>query len=135
MKQTTVKIYFAGMLCLLVFFTSGCMKDLLDREPTTELGSGSFWKTESDATYALMGAYADIRPLFDRDYYFDGQGEYIRTRGNSTASGNLQRGDAYNGGEYNPSGYGDNFDKMYEHLYGGVHRTNYVIENVNKMLP
>ncbi|PWV56249.1 RagB/SusD family nutrient uptake outer membrane protein [Chitinophaga sp. S165] len=134
MKQATVKIYFAGMLCLMAFLTSGCTKDLLNREPTTELESGSFWKTEGDATYALMGAYADIRPLFDRDYYFDGQGEYIRTRGTSTASGNLQKGDAYNGGDYNPSGYGDNFDKMYEHLYGGVHRANYVIENVQKML-
>ncbi len=134
MKQATVKIYFAGMLCLMAFLTSSCTKDLLNREPTTELGAGSFWKTEGDATYALMGAYADIRPLFDRDYYFDGQGEYIRTRGTSTASGNLQKGDAYNGGDYNPSGYGDNFDKMYEHLYGGVHRANYVIENVQKML-
>ncbi|PSL24122.1 RagB/SusD family nutrient uptake outer membrane protein [Chitinophaga ginsengisoli] len=135
MKLTTVKIYIAGMLCLWAFFTSSCTKDLLHREPTTELGTASFWKTEADATYALMGAYADIRPLFDRDYYFDGQGEYIRTRGTSTASGNLQKGDAYNGGDYSPSGYGDNFDKMYEHLYGGVHRANYVIENVRKMLP
>lgn len=135
MKQATVKIYFAGMLCIWAFFTSSCTKDLLHREPTTELGTASFWKTEADATYALMGAYADIRPLFDRDYYFDGQGEYIRTRGTSTTNGNLQKGDAYNGGDYSPSGYGDNFDKMYEHLYGGVHRANYVIENVRKMLP
>jgi hypothetical protein len=82
-----------------------------------------------------MGAYADVRPLFDRDYYFDGQGEYLRVRGTSTTSGNLQKGDAYNGGDYNPSGYGDNFDKMYQFLYGGVNRANYVIENVNKMLP
>ncbi|UPK66654.1 RagB/SusD family nutrient uptake outer membrane protein [Chitinophaga filiformis] len=135
MKQASVKIYFTGVLCLWAFFTSSCMKDLLNRDPTTELGTASFWKTEADATYALMGAYADIRPLFDRDYYFDGQGEYIRTRGTSTASGNLQKGDAYNGGDYSPSGYGDNFDKMYERLYGGVHRANYVIENVRKMLP
>lgn len=124
-------IYLSG----LIIFLSSCTKDLLNQEPTTELGASSFWKTEADATYALMGAYADIRPLFDRDYYFDGQAEYLRVRGTSTASGNLQRGDAYNGGDYNPSGYGDNFDKMYERLYGGVNRANYVIENVNKMLP
>lgn len=134
MKQKTVRIYFVGVLCLFVLFTSGCVKDLLNREPTTELSDAAFWKTEGDATYALMGAYADIRPLFDRDYYFDGQGEYIRTRGTSTTAGNLQKGDAYNGGDYSPSGYGDNFDKMYEKLYGGVHRANYVIENVKKML-
>lgn len=135
MKQKTVTSYIAGLLLLGVLLTTGCVKDLLEREPATELGAGSFWKSEADATFALMGAYADIRPLFDRDYYFDGQAEYLRVRGTSTISGNLQKGDAYNGGDYSPSGYGDNFDKMYERLYGGVHRANYVIENVRKMLP
>lgn len=81
-----------------------------------------------------MGAYAAVRPVFDRDYYFDGQAEYVRTRGTSTTSGNLQKGDAYNGGNYNPSGYGSSFDKMFRFLYGGVNRTNYVIDNVTKML-
>jgi hypothetical protein len=122
------------LICILLF-AGACTKDLLKQQPTTELSTNSFWKTDADATYALMGAYADIRPLFDRDYYFDGQGEYFRTRGTSTTSGNLQKGDAYNNGDYNPSGYGDNFDKMYQYLYGGVNRTNYVIENVTKMLP
>jgi hypothetical protein len=82
-----------------------------------------------------MGAYADVRPLFDRDYYLDGQSEYLRVRGTSTTSGNLQKGDAYNGGNYNPSGYAGSFDKYYRYLYGGVNRANYVIENVEKMLP
>lgn len=135
MKQKTVTSYIAALLLLGVLLTTGCVKDLLEREPSTELGTGAFWRSEADATFALMGAYADIRPLFDRDYYFDGQAEYLRVRGTSTASGNLQKGDAYNGGDYSPSGYGDNFDKMYERLYGGVHRANYVIENVRKMLP
>ncbi|MGV3641017.1 MAG: RagB/SusD family nutrient uptake outer membrane protein [Adhaeribacter sp.] len=121
----------AFCLCLL----SSCQDDLLDQQPTTELGAAAFWKTEEDATFALHGAYAAVRPLFDRDYYFDGHGEYVRVRGTSTSSGNLRLGDAYNGGDYNPSGYADNFDKMYRYLYGGVHRTNYVIENVGKMLP
>jgi len=126
-----ITIYF---ICILLF-AGACTKDLLKQQPTTELGANSFWKTEADATYALMGAYADIRPLFDRDYYFDGQGEYFRTRGTSATSGNLQKGDAYNNGDYSPSGYGDNFDKMYQYLYGGINRANYVIENVTKMLP
>ena len=112
-----------------------CTKNLLDQQPTTELNTEVFWKTEDDATTALMGAYADVRPLFDRDYYLDGQSEYLRVRGTSTTSGNLQKGDAYNGGNYNPSGYAGSFDKYYRYLYGGVNRTNYVIENVMKMLP
>lgn len=112
-----------------------CTKNLLEQQPTTELGSSAFWQTEDDATTALMGAYADVRPLFDRDYYLDGQSEYLRVRGTSTTSGNLQKGDAYNGGNYNPSGYAGSFDKYYRYLYGGVNRANYVIENVEKMLP
>jgi starch-binding outer membrane protein, SusD/RagB family len=125
-------ILLAGVMVL----PTSCRKDLLDQEPTTDLDAGQFWKTEADATYALMGAYAAVRPCFDRDYYLDGHGEYVRTRNAnaSTTSGNLRLGDAYNAADYNPSGYGDNFDKMFRYLFGGVNRTNYVIENVTKML-
>jgi len=118
----------------LLLGAGSCTSDLLEQEPTTELGANAFWKTEDDATFALQGAYASVRPLFDRDYYLDGHGEYVRTRGISSTSGNLRLGDAYHEGNYNPSGYAGSFDKMYRYLYGGVNRTNYVIENVNRML-
>lgn len=121
----------AGM----VLFTSACVDNLLERDPTTELGSSAFWQTEADATFALMGLYSSVRPLFDRDYYLDGHGEYVRARGTSATSGNLSRGDAYQGANYNPEGYAGSFDKMYRYLYGGVNRANYVIENVEAMLP
>jgi starch-binding outer membrane protein, SusD/RagB family len=135
MKKTISKILAMSIFAVMLLIPASCTEDLLDQVPTTELGSAAFWKTEADATTALMGAYSSIRPLFDRDYYLDGHGEYIRTRGTSTTSGNLQRGDAYNGGNYNPVGYGAGFDKYYRYLYGGVNRANYVIENVAKMLP
>lgn len=111
-----------------------CRKGLLDQAPTTEVLQTEFWLTESDAAVALMGAYAATRPCFDRDYYFDGQAEYTRARGNSTTSGNMRLGDAYNGGNFNPSGYGAGFDKMYRYLFGAVHRTNYVVNNINIMI-
>jgi starch-binding outer membrane protein, SusD/RagB family len=133
--RITSKILFIPVLAGLMLFQSSCQDDLLDQQPTTELAAAAFWKTEADATFALNGAYAAVRPVFDRDYYFDGHGEYVRTRGTSATNGNLRLGNAYHDGDYNPSGYGDNFDKMYRYLYGGVHRTNYVIENVEKMLP
>jgi hypothetical protein len=123
-------VAFIGLTVLQV----SCKKDLLDQTPTTELNSAAFWTTEADATTALLGAYASVRPCFDRDYYFSGQAEYVRVRGTSATNGNLQKGDAYQGADYNPSGYGDNFDKYYRYLYGAVNRTNYVIENVTKML-
>jgi len=137
MKTSIIKICCITALAGISVLNSGCVKNLLDQDPTTELNEATFWKTEADATIGLMGAYADVRPLFDRDYYFDGQTEYIRVRSgnNSTSSSDLQKGAAYNNADYNPSGYGDNFDNMYKYLYGGVNRTNYVIENVTKMLP
>lgn len=135
MKKSNIKIVVVSIVMGMAILINSCTKDLLDQAPTTQMDASAFWKTEADATIALMGAYADVRPLFDRDYYLDGHGEYVRVRGTSTTNGNLRLGDAYQGADYNPSGYGDNFDKMYRHLYGGVNRTNYVIENVTKMLP
>jgi hypothetical protein len=103
--------------------------DLLDQDSSTALSADQFWSTEEDATTALMGAYSAVRPCFDRDYYFDGQGEFTFVSGNATVDSN-----PYNGGDYTPSGYGDNFDKYYRYLYGAVVRTNYVIVNVTRML-
>jgi len=131
---STISLLVTLLGCTL--FQTACRKGLLDQDPTTELAANQFWKTEADATYALMGAYASIRPCFDRDYYFDGQGEYLRDRSatNSTTSGNLRLGDAYNNGNYNPTGYGGSFDKMFRYLYGAVNRANYVIDNTNVLL-
>ncbi|MDF2188187.1 RagB/SusD family nutrient uptake outer membrane protein [Paraflavitalea sp. CAU 1676] len=126
---TTILILSGAML-----FMPACRKGLLDQSPTTEVLQNEFWLTESDATVALMGAYAATRPCFDRDYYFDGQGEFVRARGTSTTSGNLRLGDAYNGGNFGPSGYASSFDKMYRYLYGSVNRTNYVVNNINRMI-
>jgi hypothetical protein len=135
MKTKLIRnILLVPSVALLVLMQASCRKDLLDREPTTELAAANFWTSEADATTALMGAYSAVRPCFDRDYYLDGQSEYVRARGTSTTSGNLTKGDAYNGGNYNPTGYAASFDKMFRYLYGAVNRTNYVIDNVNRML-
>ena len=120
---------FSGLVVL-----PSCRKNLLKQDPTTDLPAAAFWQTEADATYALLGAYAATRPVFDRDYYFEGHGEYTRVRGTSATAGNLRLGDAYQGANYDPTGYGDDFDKYYRYLYGAINHHNYVIENVNKML-
>lgn len=134
MKTITSKTLSILALVALTVSLAACKKDLLDQQPTTDLLSSEFLTTEADATYALMGAYSATRPVFDRDYYFDGHGEYTRVRGTSATNLNLQRGDAYQGANYDPSGYASSFDKYYRYLYGAVNRTNYVIENVNRML-
>lgn len=130
------KLIFCFLLMGMLTLPTSCKKDLLDQTPTGDLASVNFWKTDADATIALMSAYAATRAVFDRDYYFDGHGEYTRARGTSTTSGSILRGDAYNGGNYAPQAYGSNFDKYFSYLYGAVNRTNYVIENIrNRMLP
>lgn len=133
----TTKITMAILLMGVLILPTSCKKELLDLTPTDLLASENFWKTDEDATIALMAAYASARAVFDRDYYFDGQtGEFTRVRGNSATSGQILRGDAYQAGTYSPSGYGSSFDKYFSYLYGSVNRSNYVIENItNKMLP
>lgn len=136
MKKSLIYTFTISIVAALTLLQASCRKDLLDRVPTGDLASSQFWKTEEDALYALMGLYAATRPCFDRDYYFDGQGEYTRVRSNnaSTSSSNLQLGWAYNGANYTPSGYGDGFNNMYRFLYGAINRANYVIDNVNIMV-
>ncbi|MEO6933651.1 MAG: RagB/SusD family nutrient uptake outer membrane protein, partial [Chitinophagaceae bacterium] len=118
----------------IVILQTSCVKDVLRQAPTVDLAQSAFWQTEADATIGLNGLYAAVRPCFDRDYYFDGQAEYTRVRGTSSTDGNLRLGDAYNGGNYNPTGYGASFDKMFRYLYGAVNRANYVIENTQKLI-
>ncbi|MEY4573868.1 MAG: hypothetical protein RLZ10_3174, partial [Bacteroidota bacterium] len=133
----TTKITMAILLMGVLILPTSCKKELLDLTPTDLLASENFWKTDEDATIALMAAYASARAVFDRDYYFDGQGaEFTRVRGNSGTAGQILRGDAYQAGSYGPSGYGASFDKYFSYLYGSVNRSNYVIENItNRMLP
>jgi hypothetical protein len=133
-KNNILKLASLFVLAIVMILQTSCTKELLDQVPTADLNASVFWKTEADATIALMSAYASTRAVFDRDYYFEGHGEYTRVRGTSTTSGSILRGDAYNGGNYDPSGYGASFDKYFSYLYGSVARANYVIENINTIL-
>jgi hypothetical protein len=135
MKQFILKIslFFVGT----IFIFSSCREDLLDQPSRSELPASNFWTTLSDAEYALNGLTADVRYLFNRDYYLDGMGEFLKVRGTTLSSNaaTLVGGVAYRGFyELNPIGYGSSFDKMFEHCYGGINRANYVIDGVEKML-
>lgn len=134
--SNTAKIALVFLVTGVLVLQTSCQKDLLNQVPTGELASENFWKTDEDATTALMAAYASARAVFDRDYYFEGHSEFTRVRGTSGTAGSILRGDAYQGANYGPSGYGGSFDKYFRYLYGTVNRTNYVIENINKrMIP
>ena len=135
MKRSNNKLIFAiSILCM--FISASCV-DLLDQTPTGELAASAFWTTEADAETALNGAYAQARQMFDRDYAFDGNTEYLRYRASLSSSQKTSgRSNAYANGSYNNPGtdYGDNFDTYYQYAYATINRANYVIQNVERML-
>lgn len=129
MKKEVSKILTIISLIVFSLFPTSC-QDILDLEPTTELGAAAFWKTEKDAYAALMGAYSSVRGVFFADYLWDGMGEFQKTH-NSRGNGG-----AYEGNRYRGPGYLGSHNAYYEALYGAVHRVNYVIENITlRMLP
>ena len=131
-----MKTRYSYYLLLLVglMLTVSCRQDLLEQDPTDQLSSSQYWKSENDATSALAGLLSDTRYLFNRDYYLDGMGEYVKMRGNSFMDNNANNGRAYMGRwDYLPWGFGGWFDNMFKYCYGAVNRANYVIENVSAM--
>lgn len=133
------KKYAASILIgtIITATSTSCRDNLLDQQPRVDPGEETFWKTEDDGLYALMGAYSATRGVFDREYYMDGHSEYVRDRGvNTVSSTDLNYGLAFGSGAANfaPSGYGSGFDNMYKYLYGAVNRTNYVIRGITEYL-
>lgn len=143
MKHSIIKIL---PLCFgMLFVLNSCRDDLLDQPSTTEMPASAFWETVEDAEYALNGTVADIRYLFNKDYFLDAMGEYVHVSGshmqgtanaeNKTNSEKLKDGAAYDGFyELYPKGYGGQFTNMFRFCYGGVNRCNYVIEGIENMI-
>lgn len=127
MKNIITGIITVCVMAGIAFLPVSCKEGLLDQPPTEELGSAAFWQTEADATYALMGAYASIRPIFDREYHWDGLAEYLRVYNTGAAPISFTTS--------NPSNFGGGADAVWTACYGGVSRANYVIHNVSRMLP
>lgn len=137
MKKINYNIGLLACIIGFVFSFSSCRQDLLDQVPGGELASVLFWQTEADAEYALHGAYSATRMIFSRDWMFDGLGEYFmcRSSASDTQSGSRPGALAYRSGSYtNPSSYGT-YDNYFQYAYAAVNHTNYVIQNVEAMLP
>ena len=62
--KTIFKPLIIPVLAGLLVLQTSCRKNLLEQDPTTELAANAFWKTEADATTALMGAYMQPYDLF-----------------------------------------------------------------------
>lgn len=118
-------------LTIISLLLCGCSK-LLNQDSTTEIESGNFWKNTSDAEYALNGVYASARLVFDRDYYWDGHGDYLRAK-TGTMSMTSGYSSGYSGIRFDAIRRTETASKYYQYLYGLVHRANYVIHNVRVM--
>lgn len=117
-------------LSVLIAFTS-CSK-LLVQDSTTDLEEKKFWKTAEDAESALNGAYAAARLVFDRDYYWDGHGDYLRAKtGTMAMTSGYSSG--YSGCRFDAIRRTETASNYFRYLYGLVHRANYVIVNVREM--
>ncbi len=110
------------------FLSTFCTQNLLEQDPTTQMPKTAFWKTPDDATKAIYGVYSSIRPYFSFEYSFDCMTEIAWSRGSSANTNTL-----YSNGSHAPTQ--SNFSPHWIGLYGGVNRANYVIDNVNAMLP
>ena len=83
MKKNRFKILTVACVVGANLMFSSCVDNLLNQTPGGELASSLYWKTESDAEYAVNGVYSQARAMFNRDYVFDGNTEYLRFRGNT----------------------------------------------------
>ena len=118
------RIYKLYVLVGLLVVSAACTEDLLDQVPTTQLSADLFWKTTADASAAVNGVYEANRTTFDRDYYFDGAGEFVHTRGTSN-----------NQGTFSPSALGSNgnFGFLWGDCYRAINRANYVLGNIGTL--
>src|SRR5690606_886424 len=112
-NRTQVFIAMAMLMAL-----SSCRKDLLEQSPTSDVNSDTFWSSEDDALSALMGAYSSFRPCFDRDYHFDGHGDFLKVWNTGAAPISISVN--------NPSNYGGGASALYRALYGAITHANYV---------
>lgn len=106
--------------------------DSLSLDSTTELEEKKFWKTIEDAEYALNGVYAAARLVFDRDYYWDGHGDYLRAK---TGAMSITSGysSGYVGCRFDAIRRTETAYNYYRYLYGLVHRANYALSNIHRM--
>lgn len=117
-----MKKYILTFLCFI--FLLGCEKDLLDQANPNTLTPDIFWKTEADATSAIIGTYSPLSTIF-----YHGRIWYIVELSNSDEiwnpggiGGDLRH---YNGNP-NDGNYANAFAEMWKVIF----RANLVLQNV-----
>jgi len=104
-------------------WSASCVDNLLDQTPTKDLSSDLYWENVEDATTALHGVYQATRTFFHKNYAWDGASDIMWANVRAPY------------GQYQPiNTMGSNYNTHWNNGYQVVNRTNYVLENVEKML-
>ena len=120
------------ILLLLASLPVVSCKDLLEQKSTYELSTDEHWETVDDAEYALNGVYSAARLVFDRDYYWDGHGDYLRAK-TGTMSITSGYSSGYVGCRFDAIRRTETAGNYYKYLYGVVQRANYALDNIRDM--
>lgn len=110
---------------LLVMSVVSCKKDFLEKNPTDQLSSGTFWKTSADADMALTGVYS---VMTDHPSYTFG-----RMLWDGLADiGFLKGPDPVAEGDINATS-GSFVSSVYNNMYVGISRCNIFLANIDKV--
>ncbi|MEX2592952.1 MAG: RagB/SusD family nutrient uptake outer membrane protein [Anditalea sp.] len=127
-KNTYIKSSIFGVVAL---FVVSCT-DFLERNPTTEISSPTFWKTQNDADMALAGCYARLNTNT-----FNHEGVYSLA---------IMAGDANEGGQSLGASSTGTFAmgimeavsggilaNIYNDCYRGISTCNYFLDNIDRV--
>lgn len=124
--KTNIKI--SSLLIGLLSMVS-CTKDL-KLKPISEISGSSFWQTENDATGALYGMYARVRPEIAFNYFFWGEArsETIGVSPIGSAGYDLYFNNALTAENVNP--VYPNVNTTWLGLYAAIHDANLILKYV-----
>ena len=117
-----MKKYILTFLCFI--FLLGCEKNLLDQANPNTLTPDIFWKTEADATSAIIGTYSPLSTIF-----YHGRIWYIVELSNSDEiwnPGGIGEDLRHYNGNPNDGNYANAFAEMWKVIF----RANLVLQNV-----
>lgn len=127
-KNTFIKSSIIGFVAL--FFVS--CEDFLDKNPTTQISSSTFWKTQNDADMALAGCYAR---LYCNTFSYEG-----------VMALDIMAGDANEGAQSLGAGSTGTFaigimestsggllTNVYNDCYRGIGTFNFFLDNIDKV--
>lgn len=128
-KHNYIKSSIIGFIAL--YFFVSC-EDFLDRNPTTQISSPTFWKTQNDADMALAGVYAR---LYSNTFSFEGVYSLDIMAGDAN-EGAQSLGASSTGtfamGIMEPTS-GGLLANVYNDCYRGISSCNFFLDNIDKV--